>query len=594
MNKRITGILLLAVVLGGVVICLSRIVSRGRAADNIQVATIKGDLQRVTELLKAKPSLANEETYRRFTPLHWAALYGHAQIAKALLKAGAYADCESEGQDTPLQLAAENGQVGVATLLIAAGAQVNRPNCYQQTPLMLAAMRGQLETMNLLIHHGAEIEAPSGDGTALCYAAFSHEWRALDLLLAHGAKPNVNGSFGPPLQSAATFSPPATKSLLDHGADPNLAHNHEALQSSAMWGQTEAVTLLLKHGAKPNGAGESGDTPLQNVANNYDWPRNADILGTANVLLRYGAGVNATGGTETPLAIVICNGRVALIRLLLAHGAKADPFFIAVGEDDAAKVAAFIRRRPQLANARDSDGCTPLMIAACGGHARTATVLLASGAKVDALDSDGETALVHAALGGKDAVVKLLLAHGARLTIDRRENKDGSMARWPLEAAAEGGQVGAARLLMAAEKDAQERKRKANLVLWTACMAGSTKMVDFLISQGADVNFRSLDGGTVLTAFCGVTNGNALELVKTLVKHGANVNARNKFDDSALHQAAVNPKPGVAGYLLRRGANPNAIDAGGNSPMDTTQDPETIALLLRCGGVKWKANGLGG
>lgn len=590
MNKRITSILLLAIALAGVIICLSLIGGVRRAqADNIQVATIKGDVQRVRALLKANPSLSGEETYRRFTPLHWAALYGHTQIARLLLKAGAYADCESEGQDTPLQLAAENGHVEVAKLLIAAGAQVNRPNCYQQTPLMLAAMRGQLETMKLLIERPADIEAPSGDGTALCYAAFSHQWQALDLLLAHGAKPNVNGSFGSPLQSAAMFSPHATKSLLDHGADPNLPHNYVALQDAALWGQTEAVTLLLKHGAKPNGTGRSGDTPLQNVANNYDWPRNADILGTANVLLRYRAGVNATGGSkETPLEIAICNGRVALIRLLLAHGANGDPFYIAVGEDDAAKVAAFIKRRPRLVDSRDSDGCTPLMIAACSGHARTAAVLLSAGAKVDALDSDGETALVHAAIGGKEAVVKLLLAHGARLIIDRRENRDGSLARWPLEAAAEGGQVGAARLLLAAEKDTRERNRKATLVLWTACMAGSTKMVDFLISQGANVNFKGMNGASVLMTYCGVTNGNALALVKTLVKHGADINARSKRDDSALHEAAVNPKPGVVSYLLEHGADPNALDAGGSSPMDRTQDPETISLLLRYGGVKWK------
>ena len=94
-----------------------------------------------------------------------------------------------------------------------------------------------------------------------------------------------------------------------------------------------------------------------------------------------------------PLHLAATGGHLRSASALLAHGARAD-----------------VRSREP----RALDGCTPLHLAAAGGHATMASLLLAAGAVVDARDDAGFTPLhVACALGYYDVVKRLLLA-GAR------------------------------------------------------------------------------------------------------------------------------------------------------------------------------------
>jgi ankyrin repeat protein len=71
-------------------------------------------------------------------------------------------------------------------------------------------------------------------------------------------------------------------------------------------------------------------------------------------------------------------------------------------------------------NEPDSDGDTPLMLAAAQGHTDIVTVLLRKGADANAHNDQGETALHQAAHGGHLGAVGALLAAGAR--VDTRDN----------------------------------------------------------------------------------------------------------------------------------------------------------------------------
>ncbi|KAL0083496.1 hypothetical protein F4703DRAFT_1862316 [Phycomyces blakesleeanus] len=64
-------------------------------------------------------------------------------------------------------------------------------------------------------------------------------------------------------------------------------------------------------------------------------------------------------------------------------------------------------------DARDKDGTTPLIYAACFGKTEIAQALLTAGAKVDIQDSIGWSALMWATTNSHEALVKVLLAHGA-------------------------------------------------------------------------------------------------------------------------------------------------------------------------------------
>src|SRR5947209_1397433 len=84
----------------------------------------------------------------------------------------------------------------------------------------------------------------------------------------------------------------------------------------------------------------------------------------------------------------------------------------ATDEGDAARVASLIAAGAR-ADARLSNGETPLMRAAARGFADVARALLDAGADVNAQRGDGFTPLVLAVFFGHEEVVRLLLERGA-------------------------------------------------------------------------------------------------------------------------------------------------------------------------------------
>ena len=93
------------------------------------------------------------------TPLHAAAMYGRAQIAEVLIRAGADIDvnCELDPcySGTPLHVAAFFGHVDVVRVLLAHGANAALLDDHGETPLQCAIERGHAEVADLLQCWGA-------------------------------------------------------------------------------------------------------------------------------------------------------------------------------------------------------------------------------------------------------------------------------------------------------------------------------------------------------------------------------------------------------------------------------------------------------
>ena len=82
--------------------------------------------------------------------------------------------------------------------------------------------------------------------------------------------------------------------------------------------------------------------------------------------------------------------------------------------------------------------------------------------------------------------------------------------------------------------------RYGEFPLHQAAYIGSTDMVLFLLSKGADVNAKNKIGSTAL--MYAALKGNT-ETVKVLLEQGANVNAKNNGDFTALMSAALGYTP---------------------------------------------------
>ena len=99
------------------------------------------------------------------TALHVAARAGHADVARALITAGAdvhaktfHCTDQSRRETTPLMLAAMGGHAEVLQVLIEVGARVEATTIFYdgETPLMRAAEAGHLDAVRVLLKAGAD------------------------------------------------------------------------------------------------------------------------------------------------------------------------------------------------------------------------------------------------------------------------------------------------------------------------------------------------------------------------------------------------------------------------------------------------------
>jgi ankyrin repeat protein len=91
------------------------------------------------------------------TPLHWAARNGDLAKVKALLDSNAgLASKRDNYKKTPLHFAAIRGHKDVAELLLAKKANVNARDKYDRTPLHYAIMNGNKDVAELLRRHGGK------------------------------------------------------------------------------------------------------------------------------------------------------------------------------------------------------------------------------------------------------------------------------------------------------------------------------------------------------------------------------------------------------------------------------------------------------
>jgi uncharacterized protein len=239
-------------------------------------------------------------------------------------------------------------------------------------------------------------------------------------------------ALGLPLLAGTAFAAD-TKSLIDAAKQGDLAAMRTLLDGPAknyvagaqgtvalIWaaehGDARMVDLLLAAGADPKAANDYGATPL------YAAAANADPSATMK-LIAAGADPNAhLVSGETALMEGARQGNLETVRALLA--AKADPnvaegkggqtaLMWAVSNRQAAVVDELVRQGADV-NARSKTGFTALMFAAQQGDADSARILLAAKANPnDVIPKSGATPLIIASSIGHPEVVNLLLDNGA-------------------------------------------------------------------------------------------------------------------------------------------------------------------------------------
>ena len=104
-----------------------------------------------------------------------------------------------------------------------------------------------------------------------------------------------------------------------------------------------------------------------------------------------------------------------------------------------------------------------------------------------------------------------------------------------------------------------------------AAKKGDIEKARMLLSQDETlIDARDKDGSTAL--HCATWKG-LQSMVEFLLSQGADVNARNQNDHwgtTALHAAAHANQPAIAELLIEAGADVNALDLNGKTPLHHT------------------------
>ena len=175
------------------IISAMNLVQKGRKKrTQLMFAAMKGDVERVKELLRSGPQALYLEDSSGKTALSWAAGEGHEDVVKILLEAKSDDEPLTGYLEKAIHNASGNGHVDVLRLLIDAGGDIEgRDSRTFFTPIFSAIYGNSTECLKLLLDKGANIEdhVNYGGYTPLLYAADAKP-ECLRILIEKGA--NIN------------------------------------------------------------------------------------------------------------------------------------------------------------------------------------------------------------------------------------------------------------------------------------------------------------------------------------------------------------------------------------------------------------------
>ena len=133
--------------------------------------------------------ISDDHPFRGTTPLFVAAVLGHTETLRCLLKHGAGANLADREGWTPCIAAAHADDLPTLRCLIEYAADINLADRDGQTPLYVAAHAGHVPTLRcLLVENGADMNLATNSGfTSVHIAAAAGQLRALACLLKNGA-----------------------------------------------------------------------------------------------------------------------------------------------------------------------------------------------------------------------------------------------------------------------------------------------------------------------------------------------------------------------------------------------------------------------
>ncbi|XP_014225672.1 ankyrin-1-like [Trichogramma pretiosum] len=479
------------------------------------------------------------------TALHWAMRHEHARTAELLLRRGADPNAADEDEDTPLHtfcrartrdddrllrrffkinqelkrtvrvdardkegsttlhLALHYGYGKIAVTLLRNGADPNLADAKGSTPLHFLCRKScQVDLLKTLFeigdetHRPVQIDARDNEGRTPLFLAMRHNFYKIAVFLLRRGA-DPNAS-----DTKALFTPwKLVISRASRSDDFDLEAFFEAIGDEA------------RRRVQINGRNKRGHTSLC-IALGLASKRVAEWL------LRRGADPDAvTVEGLTPLHLLCRNSKDKYSGLA--------EWLLEIGED--------VMGRPLRLDARDDLGRTPLYYALKRASKTVAELLLRRGADPNLADAEGWTPL--------HVICRMTTA-----------NSPDEIAKSFFDVCDE----------MQLEVEIDARDKLGWTALNSALYYGNKRAAELLLRRGADPNVGDAEGFTPLHVICDrAPSDDTAEWFFEIcqeVDRPVLVDARNDFGETPLHLAAKGGHRDLVRWLLRKGADPNAVN----------------------------------
>lgn len=439
---------------------------------------------------------------------------------------------ERIGEDLPINRAIYDGNV-VEVRKLSAGALLDKPDTQGYTPLMVAAANNQRQVIDDLIARGASLKfsGPKGD-TAFHLACKYAGFVVVSMFLKYAELLEIRGSEGRTPLMSSILNPREWVARLLLESTGNVesfdGDGKTALHYAAISGKTEVARLLIiNRGANKDSKTRSGWTPIHCAAHRWH-PKVVDLLGMNGADCK--ASTSKEDGARSAIHLVLLKpGRTRCITLLIRYGADLE--------------------QP------DGAGNTPLHWAAQHGAPDSIEWLISKKANLEARTSDSKqrTPLHIAAQAGRLDIAKILLNAGA----DNEAAMKPPSGRTALHIATEENNIDLVKELLA---------RKAN--------------VDpiYKFDPIADAILAMMGGSSDMTPLMMATEKEHLEIMKLLLKAGADVEGKNPSSESRPLFIAVK-KGNLAAVRKLLDYNAAAETKGSSTPLTEATEAGNIPIM---------------
>lgn len=548
----------------------------------------------------------NETDASGNTPLHAAALVDDADVAHFLLIKGADDTRVNSDGDTPLHAAIKNDSLSAARVFAENGSGVFVRNADGKTALEAGLEKSDAYVAALITQNTGR-ERDSDGNTIVHYCVRMQNESAVRECIKKDIPVSVQNNAGKtPLDialedSGDEKSVAIAADLITAGAETNDSqfsyfqtavseHNFNyrfddgqtPLHIAAIQHHKSIARYLLANGAHTSAQDITGATPLHEAVRYGD-------IDIAKALLESGADVNAEDNLgKTPVMLVIPEDkREAMYRILIEHAAdvaKKDAY-----GDTVLHTATMTSLTPSIlellvaggadVNARNKDGVSPLLIAVQKRNFAHVKFYAERGADINSADKAGTTPLSLALKDGQ-AMLEMLVNRTNALSHDSNGNT-------PLHTAViVNASIEQIRYLISLTDDINARNSDGNNALYLAVERNNKKIGELLLAKNADI--------------FSTNNANDSPLHLALKKGGdtqgwlitsRTITATDGSGNTALHYAVEWGLKKAALSLIEKGANPEAKNANGETPLFSaakTNDPAMTALIVK-GGSSIKA-----